>query len=67
MEERIQKMEAESQERIQNIEKSMEEEKESLVQELSKAKAAAISCMQVTQGQSGQCRLLSVRDKAVVC
>ena len=47
MEERIQEIEAKSQERIQAVERSVEEEKESLVQELSKAKSAAISCLQV--------------------
>lgn len=47
MEERIQEVEARSQERLQEVERVMEEEKESLVQELSKAMAAAVSCMQV--------------------
>ena len=47
MEERIQELEAKSEERIKAVERSVEEEKESLVQELSKAKSAAISCLQV--------------------
>lgn len=38
---------AESEEKIKQAEKMIEEEKENLIQELSRAKAAAVTCLQV--------------------